>query len=57
MFKGKRLPGRMGSDQVTLMNLEVVKVDAERNVVMVRGGVPGPKGALLVMREAVKSNG
>ena len=57
VFKGKRLPGRMGSDQVTLMNLEVVKVDAERNVVMVRGGVPGPKGALLVMREAVKSNG
>ena len=35
----------------------VVKIDAERNVVMVRGGVPGPKGALLVMREAVKSNG
>ena len=39
------------------MNLDVVKVDAERNVVMVRGAVPGPKGAVLVMREAVKSNG
>ncbi|MEA2000884.1 MAG: 50S ribosomal protein L3 [Actinomycetota bacterium] len=57
VFKGKRLPGRMGGDQVTLMNLEVVKVDAERNVVMVRGAVPGPKGAVLVIREAVKSNG
>lgn len=57
VFKGKRLPGRMGGDQVTLMNLEVVKVDAERNVVMLRGAVPGPKGALLVMRQAVKSNG
>jgi large subunit ribosomal protein L3 len=57
VFKGKRLPGRMGGDQVTMMNLDVVRVDAERNVVMVRGAVPGPKGALLVMREAVKSNG
>lgn len=57
VFKGKRMPGRMGGDQVTLLNLEVVKVDAERNVIMVRGAVPGPKGAVLVMREAVKSNG
>lgn len=57
VFKGKRLPGRMGGERVTLMNLDVVKVDAERNVIMVRGAVPGPKGAVLVMREAVKSNG
>jgi large subunit ribosomal protein L3 len=57
VFKGKRMPGRMGGDQVTLLNLEVVKVDAERNVVMVRGAVPGPKGAVLVMRQAVKING
>jgi large subunit ribosomal protein L3 len=47
----------MGGERVTLMNLDVVKIDAERNVVMVRGAVPGPKGTLLVMREAVKSNG
>jgi large subunit ribosomal protein L3 len=47
----------MGGDKVTLMNLDVVKVDAERNVIMVRGAVPGPKGAVLVMREAVKSHG
>ena len=57
VFKGKRMPGRMGGDQVTLLNLDVVKVDAERNVVMVRGAVPGPKGSVLVMRQAVKSNG
>ena len=57
VHKGKRLPGRMGGDQVTTMNLDVVKVDAERNVVMVRGAIPGPKGAVVVMREAVKSNG
>ena len=57
VFKGKRMPGRMGGDQVTLLNLEVVKVDAERNVVMVRGAVPGPKGSVLVMRQAVKVNG
>jgi large subunit ribosomal protein L3 len=57
VFKGKRMPGRMGGDRVTTMNLDVVKVDAERNVVMLRGAVPGPKGSVLVMREAVKSNG
>ncbi len=57
VFRGKRLPGRTGGEKVTTMNLDVVKVDAERNVVMVRGAVPGPKGAVLVMREAVKSNG
>ena len=56
VFRGKRLPGRAGGEKVTSMNLDVVKVDAERNVVMVRGSVPGPKGAVLVMREAVKSN-
>ena len=57
VFKGKRLPGRMGGDKTTVMNLDVVKIDAERNVVMVRGAIPGPKGAVVVMREAVKSNG
>jgi len=57
VFKGKRLPGRMGGEKVTLMNLEVVKIDAERNVVMLRGAVPGPKGSVLVIREAVKANG
>jgi len=55
VFKGKRLPGRMGGDQTTVMNLEVVQVEGERNLIMVRGAVPGPKGAVLVLREAVKA--
>lgn len=57
VFKGKRMPGRMGGDQVTAMNLEVIQVDAERNLVLVKGAVPGPKGAILVLRKAVKANG
>jgi large subunit ribosomal protein L3 len=57
VFKGKRLPGRMGTDKVTVMNLDVVQVDGERDLLMIRGAVPGPKGAVLVIREAVKSSG
>lgn len=57
VFKGKRMPGRMGGDQVTMMNLDVVEVDAERNVILLRGAIPGPKGAIVVIREAVKANG
>jgi large subunit ribosomal protein L3 len=57
VFKGKRMPGRMGTDRVSVMNLEVVKVDAERDLVMVRGAVPGSKGTVLVIREAVKAGG
>ena len=57
VFKGKRMPGRMGGDQVTLMNIEVVRVDAERNIVLLAGSVPGPKGSIVVVREAVKANG
>lgn len=57
VFKGKRLPGRMGGEQTTVMNLDVVQMDAERHLLMVRGAIPGPKGAVVVIREAVKSNG
>jgi large subunit ribosomal protein L3 len=57
VFRGKRLPGRMGGNRTTVLNLEVVKLDAERDLVMVRGAVPGPKGAVVVIREAVKANG
>jgi large subunit ribosomal protein L3 len=56
VFKGKRLPGRMGSDTTTVLNLEVVQVDAERDLLMVKGAVPGPKGAVVVIREAVKAH-
>ncbi len=57
VFKGKRMPGRMGGDQRTMMNIDIVQVDAERNVVLLAGSVPGPKGAIVVVREAVKVNG
>ena len=57
VFKGKKLPGRMGGERTTVMSLEVVQVDADRNLLLIRGAVPGPRGAVLVIREAVKANG
>jgi large subunit ribosomal protein L3 len=55
VFKGKLLPGRMGGEQVTVQNLEVVKVDVERNLLLIKGNVPGPKKALLKIQGAVKA--
>ncbi|WP_413304675.1 50S ribosomal protein L3 [Bacillus sp. 1P10SD] len=55
VFKGKLLPGRMGGDQVTVQNLEVVKVDVERNLLLIKGNVPGAKKALLKIKGAVKA--
>lgn len=55
VFKGKRLPGHMGVDKITVQNLDVVRVDSERNLLLVKGAVPGPKGGLLVVKETVKS--
>ena len=57
VFKGKRMPGRMGGEQTTLMNIDIVQVDAERDLVLLRGSVPGPKGSIVVLREAVKAHG
>ena len=57
VFKGKRMPGRMGNERTTVMNLDIVEVDDERNLLMIRGAVPGPKGAVVLIREAVKANG
>ena len=57
VFKGKRMPGRMGGDQVTMLNLDVIQVDADRNLLLLRGAVPGPKGAVVVVRKAVKTDG
>ncbi len=54
VFKGKRMPGHMGNRRVTSQNLKVVLVDEERNLIGVRGAVPGPKGGLLVIKEARK---
>lgn len=55
VFKGKRMPGRMGNDRVTIQNLEVVIVDPERNLLAVKGSVPGARNGLLAIREAVKA--
>ena len=55
VFKGKKMPGQMGNKQITIQNLEVVRVDAENNVILVKGAVPGPKKALVTLRETVKT--
>ena len=54
VFKGKKLPGHMGLDNITVQNLDVVRVDTERNLLLVKGAVPGPKGGLLVIKDTVK---
>ena len=55
VFKGKKLPGHMGRVTVTIQNLDVVKVDLDKNVILVKGGVPGAKGAILKIKSAVKA--
>jgi large subunit ribosomal protein L3 len=55
VFKGQTLPGRMGGERVTVQNLEIVKVDAERNLLLVKGSVPGPKNSFVTIKTAVKS--
>ena len=55
VFKGKRMPGHVGSKQITIQNLEVVRVDTENNLLLVKGAVPGPKKALVTIKETVKS--
>ena len=55
VFKGTKLPGRMGGDRTTVLNLVVVGVDPDRNLLVLQGAVPGPRGGLVFVREAVKS--
>ena len=55
VFKGKGMPGHMGNKRVTIQNLEVVRVDAENNLILVKGAVPGPKKSLVTIKETVKS--
>jgi len=55
ILKGKKMPGHLGAEQVTVQNLTVVKVDAERNVIAVRGAVPGPKGGIVFLKNTVKN--
>ena len=55
VFKGKKLPGHMGVDTVTIQNLEVVKIDLDKNAILVKGSVPGNKGSILKIRKSVKA--
>jgi large subunit ribosomal protein L3 len=55
VFKGKLLPGRMGGEQITVQNLEIVRVDAERNLLLIKGNVPGARKALVKVKSAVKA--
>ena len=55
VFKGKKMPGHMGAKKITVQNLEVVRVDAENNLILVKGAVPGPKKALVTIKESVKT--
>ena len=55
VFKGKGMPGHMGSEQVTIQNLEIVRVDVENNLLLVKGAVPGPKQSVVTIKESVKA--
>jgi large subunit ribosomal protein L3 len=55
VFKGKRMAGRLGGTKVTTQNLEIVEADAERDLILIKGAVPGPKGGLVLIRDAVKA--
>ena len=55
VFKGKKMPGHMGHKKITIQNLEIVRVDADKNLLLVKGAVPGPKKALVTIKETVKS--
>ena len=57
VFKGKKLPGHMGVLTVTIQNLEIVAVDKENNVILVKGNIPGPKKSLVIIKTAVKKPG
>jgi large subunit ribosomal protein L3 len=57
VFKGKKFPGQMGNKRVTVQNLQVVDVDPERNIILIRGAVPGAKNGALMVRNAVKLGG
>jgi len=54
VFKGRELPGRMGGDRVTIQNLEVIRVDADKNLILIKGAVPGAKKSLLILTPSVK---
>lgn len=56
VFKGKHMPGHMGHVKVTVQNLEVVRIDADKNIILVKGAVPGPRKSLVMLKNTVKAN-
>ena len=57
VLKGKKLPGHMGHELVTVQNLEIVEIDLENNIILVKGNVPGPKKSLVIIKSAIKHEG
>ncbi len=57
VFRGKRMPGRLGAERRTVLNLDVVDVDADRGILLLKGAIPGPNGGVVLVREAVKGRG
>jgi large subunit ribosomal protein L3 len=57
VFKGMRMAGRMGGERVTTLNIDIIGVDGERDILLLGGAVPGPKGSVVLVREAVKASG
>lgn len=55
VMKGKGLPSRMGGDRVTVQNLEIIKVDTEKNLILIKGCVPGPKGTIITLKNSIKA--
>ena len=55
VFKGKKMAGHLGNERVTVQNLKVVKIDAENNIIAVKGAVPGPKGGIVLLFDSVKA--
>ncbi|SHI48305.1 50S ribosomal protein L3 [Parasporobacterium paucivorans] len=56
VFKGKKMPGHMGAKRITVQNLEIIRVDAENNLLLVKGAVPGPRKSMVTIRESVKTS-
>ena len=54
VLPGKKMPGQMGGDKVTIQNLEIIQIDLENNVILIKGNVPGPKKSLVLVKSAVK---
>ena len=55
VFKGKKMAGHLGAERVTVQNLDIVKIDAENNIIAVKGAIPGPKGGIVVLKDSVKA--